>query len=86
MKSPEVRAKALMYGIVSTAVDWVMIKLVSSSDNSEVKVDVLLSSLSSFHYQSTRLYWPWWSLSRTCLGKSSGYLIARLNLRNYRNG
>ena len=38
----------VMYGIVSTAVDWVIIKLVSSSsDNiSEGKVDVLLSSLS----------------------------------------
>ena len=37
-----------MYGIVSTAVDWVIIKLVSSSsdNNSEGKVDVLLSSLS----------------------------------------
>ncbi|GET03047.1 hypothetical protein GLOIN_2v1571020 [Rhizophagus clarus] len=38
----------VMYGIVSTAVDWVIIKLVSSSsdNNSEVKVEVLLSSLS----------------------------------------
>jgi len=38
-----------MYGIVSTAVDWVIIKLVLSSfnNNSEGKVDVLLSSLSS---------------------------------------
>ena len=38
----------VMYGIVSTAVDWVIIKLVSSSsdNNSEGKVDVLLSSLS----------------------------------------
>ena len=38
-----------MYGIVSTAVDWVIIKLVSSSseNNSEGKVsEVLLSSLS----------------------------------------
>ncbi|RGB30699.1 hypothetical protein C1646_765014 [Rhizophagus diaphanus] len=34
----------VMYGIVSTAVDWVIIKLVSSSsdNNSEGKVDVLL--------------------------------------------
>ncbi|UZO21092.1 uncharacterized protein OCT59_013495 [Rhizophagus irregularis] len=40
----------VMYGIVSTAVDWVMIKLVSSSsdNNSEGKVDVLLSSLFPF--------------------------------------
>jgi hypothetical protein len=39
----------VMYGIVSTAVDWVIIKLVSSSsenNNSEGKVEVLLSSLS----------------------------------------
>ncbi|RIA95469.1 hypothetical protein C1645_816707 [Glomus cerebriforme] len=38
----------VMYRIVSTAVDWVIIKLVSSSsdNNSEEKVDVLLSSLS----------------------------------------
>ena len=38
----------VMYGIVSTAVDWVVIKLVSSSseNNSEGKVEVLLSSLS----------------------------------------
>ena len=37
-----------MYEIVSTAVDWVIIKLVlsSSNNNSEGKVDVLLSSLS----------------------------------------
>ena len=37
-----------MYGIVSTAVDWVIIKLVSSNseNNSEGKVEVLLSSLS----------------------------------------
>ena len=40
--------KDVMYGIVSTAVDWVIIKLVSSSseNNSEGKVEVLLSSLS----------------------------------------
>src|SRR5947199_2823835 len=38
----------VMYGIVSTAVDWVIIKLVSSNseNNSEGKVEVLLSSLS----------------------------------------
>ncbi|GES74678.1 hypothetical protein GLOIN_2v1571020 [Rhizophagus clarus] len=38
----------VMYGIVSTAVDWVIIKLVSSSseNNSEGKIEVLLSSLS----------------------------------------
>ncbi|GES87269.1 hypothetical protein GLOIN_2v1571020 [Rhizophagus clarus] len=38
----------VMYGIVSTAVDWVIIKLVSSSseNNSEGKVEVLLSFLS----------------------------------------
>ncbi|RIA91861.1 hypothetical protein C1645_821406 [Glomus cerebriforme] len=38
----------IMYGIVSTAVDWVIIKLVlsSSENNSEGKVEVLLSSLS----------------------------------------
>ena len=38
----------VMYGIVSTAVDWVIIKLVSSGseNNSEGKVEVLLSSLS----------------------------------------
>ena len=37
-----------MYGIVSTAMDWVIIKLVSSNseNNSEGKVEVLLSSLS----------------------------------------
>ena len=37
----------VMYGIVSTAIDWVIIKLVSSSsgNNSEGKVKVLLSSL-----------------------------------------
>ncbi|GES77801.1 hypothetical protein GLOIN_2v1571020 [Rhizophagus clarus] len=40
--------KDVMYEIVSTAVDWVIIKLVSSSskNNSEGKVEVLLSSLS----------------------------------------
>ena len=40
--------KDVMYGIVSTAVDWVIIKLVSSGseNNSEGKVEVLLSSLS----------------------------------------
>ncbi|CAI2177847.1 893_t:CDS:2 [Funneliformis geosporum] len=34
-------------GIVSTAVDWIIIKLISSSseNNSEGKVEVLLSSL-----------------------------------------
>ena len=39
----------VIYGIVSTAVDWVIIKLVSSNsenNNSEGKVEVLLSSLS----------------------------------------
>ncbi|GBB96955.1 hypothetical protein RclHR1_02880021 [Rhizophagus clarus] len=38
----------VMYGIVSTAVDWVIIKLVSSSSENkgEGKVEVLLSSLS----------------------------------------
>ncbi|PKC55506.1 hypothetical protein RhiirA1_503231 [Rhizophagus irregularis] len=38
----------VMYGIVLTAVDWVIIKLVSfsSDNNSEGKVDILLSSLS----------------------------------------
>jgi hypothetical protein len=38
----------VMYGIVSTAVDWVIIKLVSSSseNDSEGKVEVLLCSLS----------------------------------------
>ncbi|PKB96196.1 hypothetical protein RhiirA5_367825, partial [Rhizophagus irregularis] len=38
-----------MYGIVSTAVDWIIIKLVSSSfdNNSKGKVDVLLRSLFS---------------------------------------
>ncbi|CAG8819876.1 44726_t:CDS:2 [Gigaspora margarita] len=41
--------KNVIYGIVSTAMDWVIIKLVSSNsenNNSEGKVEVLLSSLS----------------------------------------
>ena len=39
----------VMYGIVSTAVDWVIIKLVSSNseNNSEGEVEVLLSSFTN---------------------------------------
>ena len=35
-----------MYGILSTAVDWIIIKLVLSKNNSEKKLEELLSSLS----------------------------------------
>jgi hypothetical protein len=65
-----------MYEIVSTVVNWVIIKLVSSSDNnSKGKVDVLLSSLSPSPLPINKAiltYDDWWSLSRTCSGKSSG--------------
>lgn len=79
--------KDVMYGIVSIAVDWVIIKLVlsSSGDNGEGKVDVLLSSLSPSPLPINKAilsHGAWWSLSRFCSGKSSGCLITRSNRRN----
>jgi hypothetical protein len=77
----------VMYEIVSTAVDWVIIKLVSSSskNNSGGKVEVLLSSLSPSPLPINNSVLTREDLAKpvkTCLSKSSECLIVRPNHRD----
>ena len=73
----------VMYGIVSTGVDWVIIKLVTNgkcNDNDNGNVEVLLSSRTPFTFPINESVFDKCLMlenSRICLGKSSGYLIAR---------
>jgi hypothetical protein len=81
--------KDVMYGIVLTGVDWIIIKLVTTgeynnSDNGNV--EVLLSSQTPFTFPINESVFDkvlCLENSRTCSGKSSGCLIARLNCRNH---
>ncbi|PKC07030.1 hypothetical protein RhiirA5_359617 [Rhizophagus irregularis] len=72
-----------MYGIVSTGVDWVIIKLVTTgecNDNDNGNVEVLLSSRAPFTFPINESVFDRSLMlenSRTYLDKSSGCLIAR---------
>ncbi|EXX64128.1 uncharacterized protein OCT59_013517 [Rhizophagus irregularis] len=73
----------IMYGIVSTGVDWVIIKLVNTgecNDNDNGNVEVLLSSRAPFTFPINESVFDRSLMlenSRTYLDKSSGCLIAR---------
>ncbi|PKC08731.1 hypothetical protein RhiirA5_357547 [Rhizophagus irregularis] len=67
-----------MYGIVSTGVDWVIIKLVTTTgeynDSDNGNVEVLLSSV----FDKVLL-----EKLKNLFGQINGCLVARLNRRNH---